>query len=395
MINTKSHPFAKTLKIHRRELHMIPELDRDLPKTRQYILSVLKWLDCDITFLCGSGICAFFDKGMDETYAFRTDMDALPMTEANTCSYRSTHENMMHACGHDGHMAMALALGEYVDTTEDLNCNVLLIFQPAEETLGGAKEICESGILEKHNVRRIFGIHLWPYLKAGKLASRAGAIMPKSAEIDITIHGKTAHGITPYKGCDALYIAAEYITRVYSRHEEMTGAVPHFPNGITDILASTPGSPDNKTLIHIGKMTSGHARNVVSDYAELFGTIRTFNEKNFDRIISLLSESLEEVMKEYDCHAEFSHSEGYPPVINDADLMSKILPVLDRLPGGYEDLKETLMISDDFSFYGQYAPAVYFLLGTGTDIPLHSVNFDFDETILISGFELYRILLTC
>ena len=395
MINTKSHPFYKTLKIHRRELHMIPELDRDLPKTRQYILSVLKWLDCDITFLCDSGVCAFFDKGKDETYAFRTDMDALPMEEANTCSYRSTHENKMHACGHDGHMAMVLALGEYVDTAEALNCNVLLIFQPAEETLGGAREICESGILEKHNVTRVFGIHMWPYLEAGKIASKTGAIMPKSAEIDIAIHGKTAHGITPYNGCDALYIAAEYITRVYSRYGARPGAVQHFPDGLSDILAPTAGAPDEKILIHIGKMMSGHARNVVSDYAGLFGTVRAFSEENFRYIITLLEDSLKEVSDEYGCHVEFSHSEGYPPVINDAGLVNRILPALESLPDGYRELTDTVMISDDFSFYGQYAPAVYFLLGTGTDIPLHSVDFDFDEKILISGFELYKALLSC
>ena len=105
MNNTELN-YEELLKTHRRNLHMIPELDRDLPETKKYLLSVLEQLNCRLTFLCGSGICAYFDKGQKETYAFRADMDGLPVQETNTCSYRSTHENKMHACGHDGHMAM-------------------------------------------------------------------------------------------------------------------------------------------------------------------------------------------------------------------------------------------------------------------------------------------------
>ena len=149
MINTETN-YEELLKNHRRSLHKIPELDRDLPQTKRYLLSVLEQLNCKMTFLCGSGICAYFDKGRKETYGFRADMDGLPIQETNNCSYRSVHENKMHACGHDGHMAMVLTLGQYVDTLDELKCNVLLIFQPAEETLGGAKEICESGVLEKY-----------------------------------------------------------------------------------------------------------------------------------------------------------------------------------------------------------------------------------------------------
>ena len=143
--------YAEKLKNHRRSLHMIPELDRNLPETKKYLLSVLEKLDCSLTFLCDSGICAFFDRGAKDTYGFRSDMDGLPVSEANNCSYASTHEGKMHACGHDGHMSMVLTFGEYIDKTKNLNHNVLLIFQPAEETLGGAEEICKSGIDNTEN----------------------------------------------------------------------------------------------------------------------------------------------------------------------------------------------------------------------------------------------------
>lgn len=392
MINTGKN-YEELLKIHRRNLHKIPELGRDLPKTKQYLLSVLEQLNCKMTFLCGSGICAYFDKGQKETYAFRADMDGLPVQEVNTCSYRSEHDNKMHACGHDGHMAMVLTLGQYVDSLDEMKCNVLLIFQPAEETLGGAKEICESGILAQYNVTRVFGIHMWPFTEAGKIASRPHALMPKSAEINIYFYGKASHGTAPHEGKDALYIAADYVKRIYAKHAQIVGAVPRFAEGIGDLPRAPQRDPEDKTIIHIGKMSSGYARNIVSDYTHLLGTVRAFNEENFEMIINLLKDTLNEVADEYECKTDFANSDGYPPIINDAALYDDIRPILKSLPGGYEEFEEPLVISEDFSFFGQYAPAVFFVLGTGTGISLHSVNFDFDEKVLVSGFELYTRLL--
>lgn len=393
MVNIQNN-YGELLKKHRQNLHMIPELGRDLPETKNYLLSILNQLDCELTFLCGSGICAYFDKGQKETYAFRADMDGLPIQEANTCSYRSTHDNKMHACGHDGHMSMVLTLGQYVDTADDLNCNVLLIFQPAEETLGGAEEICKSGILAHYNVTRVFGIHMWPFIEAGKIASRPQALMPKSAEINVHIYGQTTHGTSPFKGKDALYIGVDYINRVYQKHSKVVGAVPRYSEGIGTLPKAPQSIPEEKTLIHIGKFSSGYARNIVSDYTHLLGTVRAYNEKNFQMIINLLKDTLKEVADDYKCKAEFFNSDGYPPIINDIELYEKIRPVLLSLTGGYEEFEEPLMISEDFSFFGQYAPSVFFVLGTGTEIPLHSINFDFDEKVLQSGFELYTKLLT-
>ncbi len=393
MTNFDINTYAEKLKVHRRNLHMIPELGRDLPKTKAYLLSVLENLDCKLTFLCDTGICAFFERGQKETWAFRADMDALPVTEVNECEYKSTHEGRMHACGHDGHMSMGLTLGEYVDTQKELQCNVLLIFQPAEETVGGAEEICKSGIFDEYNVTKVFGIHLWPFLPEGKLGSKPNALMPKSAEIRFHFRGKSAHATSPHEGCDALYIATDFIRTVYEKHAQILGAVPHFKDGIGDLPRAPQNRPEDKTIIHIGKFQSGVARNVVSDYTYLLGTVRAFSEENFQMIIGLLKDTLAEITEKYQCETEFSHSGGYPPVVNNEELYNEIRPVLMQLEGGYEEWEEPLMISEDYSFYGHYAPAVFFLLGTGTDIALHSVNFDFDEKILLGGFNLYKALL--
>lgn len=385
--------YLEKLTTHRRELHKIPEVRLHLPKTQAYLLSVLETLDCEITFPFESGICAYFDRGQNETYGFRADMDALPIQEANECEYKSTHDGKMHACGHDAHMSIVLTFGEYINTVKDLKHNVLLIFQPAEEAEGGAEPICKSGVLDKYNVTRVFGIHMWPFIGAGVISSKPGAFMPKSAEIHAYIDGKSVHGTAPYEGLDALYIGTDYVRRVYMKHAQIPGAIPRFAEGIGDIPRAQLTEPEGKTLIHFGKFESGYARNIVSDHTHLMGTVRAYNEDNFKMIIDLLKGTLSEVADDYGCKAHFTNSDGYPPVYNNPELYSEIRPALMELPGGYEEMQIPLVISEDFSFFGIYRPAVFFILGTGTGIALHSNNFDFDEKVLMSGLQLYISLI--
>lgn len=381
--------YQTLLTSHRRFLHRIPELDRNLPKTNEYILSVLNKLNCTISFPYDSAICAFFDKGKHDTIAFRADTDALPLDEINDIDFKSVHKGQMHACGHDGHMAIALTLAQYIDTVNDCNHNVLIIFQPAEETLGGAFDICKSNILKKFNVTATLGLHLWPFLPAGKIGSRPGAFMAQSAEVNLDVFGKSAHGTSPYEGLDALFIASDLITSIYKAHALRPGAVARFSFPHEELPFKEASSPDLKTVINFGKASSGHARNIVSEHTRIEGTVRAFSEKNFSEIITLINEVSNKLSKTYNCNIEVSNSEGYPPIINDTDLFKKLTPMLDTLEEGFEEMSEPLMIADDFSFYGKEAPAIYFMLGTGTGVPLHSANFNFDEKILLSGLELF------
>lgn len=364
------------LTTHRRALHQIPELSRELPRTKAYILSVLKQLECEITEVLESGVCAYFHRGRPDTTAFRADMDALPVTEVNTCSYASRHPGNMHACGHDGHMAMVLTLAQYVDAHKELPYNVLLIFQPAEETTGGARDICQTGILQKYNVCRIFAFHLWPFLEAGKLTSKPGAMMPRSSEITVEITGKSAHATSPESGIDALYIGCHYIEEIYRKQKALLPPNPR---------------PEEKTIIQICRMDSGTARNVIAGSASLLGTMRAFSDETFTSLVSILEETASDLEKKYGCKIDAMHSEGYPPIINDPDLYHKISPILSQAE--YIEMEKPVMISEDYSFFGLEVPSVFFFVGTGTNIALHSHNFDFDEKILLSGFDLYCRLL--
>lgn len=363
--------------LHRRELHKIPEISRDLPKTKAYIKSVLETLDCQVFEVMESGLYAYFDRGQKTTTAYRADMDALPVTEVNTHDFVSTHPGKMHACGHDGHMAMTLTLAQYVDTQKNLPCNVLCIFQPAEETTGGAKEICDTGILEHYHVDRIFGIHMWPFMEAGKLASKPGPMMPRSSEITIEVFGKSSHATAPEKGIDALFIGCRYIQEVYETKARLQRPNP---------------APDERTIIQICKMESGTARNVISGYSALLGTMRAFSEEDFAGLVNILETTADRLSEEYHCEIKADHSEGYPPIINNPRLYKEILPSLKETLD-YTELEIPAMISEDYSFYGLHVPSVFFFLGTGTGIALHSNNFDFDESVLLQGLELYKTLL--
>ena len=226
------------LRRYRRGLHRIPELDFDLPQTIAYIEGVLAPLACEVTHPCPSCVCAFFDAGTGAAHAtaIRADMDALPIAEATGAAFASTHPGKMHACGHDGHMAMALAAATFVDRTireqpGAIKRNVLFVFQPAEETTGGAKTVCESGVFERYGADRIFGFHVWPDLPAGTLASCSGPLLARSSETHIHIHGASIHiaktyGVPVEESHDAALAAAKFLVSERELMDELGADEP-------------------------------------------------------------------------------------------------------------------------------------------------------------------------
>ena len=172
---------------YRRDLHQIPELGFYVYKTSAYIRSILDKLSCQVEEIVKTGLIAYFDFGKSETLAFRADMDALPIQEETGLPYASKHDGCMHACGHDGHMAAMLGfakvLENYKKTGQDMPYNALLLFQPAEETIDGALRICGTHIFDHYNIRAIFGLHLWPMLSKGEIASRPGPMMAQSLSL--------------------------------------------------------------------------------------------------------------------------------------------------------------------------------------------------------------------
>ena len=357
---------------YRRALHRIPELDNQLPETVQLVQRILAPLPCRVFSPITGSVCAWFDAGKSDAVAFRAELDALPVTEATDLPYASVHPGRMHACGHDAHTAMVLTLAEYAaEHLAELPRNVLFLFQPSEETTGGAGKLCESGVLERYRVRRIFGLHLWPGLEAGTIASRPGPLMARSNEVTVTIEGRSVHMSRADEGLDALTAGISY-----SSGPMMMEQLP----------------PDQPRVLRFGKMVSGTVRNAISGRTVLEGSLRTYREDTFRFCRQQLKDIGRSVAAETGCSLDVHLSEGYPAVWNHEELYQKIAAQLgDNAPTLME---KPVLAAEDFSFYQQYVPGLFFFLGTGDTPQLRAPDFTFDdEAVLPRGVEFLKKLL--
>lgn len=359
---------------HRRALHAIPELDRQLSETTGYVRRVLEGLSCKVFSPTEGSVCAYFDQGRETTLALRADMDALPVQEATGAPYASTHPGIMHACGHDGHTAMLLALAERLNTypVGALPRNVLLLFQPAEETTSGARDLCRAGVLEQYHVDRIFGMHLWPGLPAGTIATRPGPMMARAGELNVIVRGKSVHISSYRQGCDALAAAAEFLRCAY------------------DMAAAMPS--EEPLVLRFGKMTSGTVRNAVSALSVLEGNLRTYRDETYDACCRGMEEIGAQIERETGCTVEVKLGISYPAVWNHAELLESVRRQLGSEAPAV--LETPAMAAEDFSFYQRQVPGVFFFLGTGATPPLHAQNFDFDDAaVLPAGAAFFEKLL--
>lgn len=338
-----------------RALHRIPELGRVLPKTLSYIEKSLTGLPCQVFYPTEGSLCAWFDFGFSHALAFRADTDALPIEENTGLPYTSCHPGQMHACGHDGHTAILLELARRITRSRPLR-NILLLFQCAEETDGGAKSICDSGVLQQYGVTAIFGLHLWPGLPKGVFFSRKGAMMSRSCEVTAQITGRSAH-ITQPGGVDALAAGVEF----YSKAKALG--------------------------VRFGKLVSGTARNCISGCTLLEGTLRTHDDGVFFRIRAALLDLAEDIRQQNGCDMDITVSEGYPAVNNPPWLYDQVQQLSPIQP-----LPSPALATEDFSFYQRQVPGMFFFLGLGDTPPLHAANFHFDESLLPSGTALWETI---
>ena len=355
----------------RRELHKIPELGLKEYKTAAYIREELNKMGYQYDTMIDTGTLVFIDNHKAETLAFRSDIDALAIAEKNDIEFKSKHIGYMHACGHDGHMAALLGLAKRLKTIENPKYNYLLIFQPAEESPGAAKLIVESGIFDKYHVAAIFGMHLMPFLDEGVIGCKSGPLMAECGELDVEIAGKSGHAGLPHEGIDSVMIASEAI-QGYQK------------------IVSRKISPFSPCVLHIGKIEGGDARNSIAPSVKMQGTIRCYDEEVFKKMneeIDKLHRGLEET---YNCTITKSCPPMYPPLINDESVYQRFIQLVDKK--NYIELKEPLMLAEDFSFYLKEIPGLFFYLGIKSDIynsGLHTETFNFNEEVLLKAVDLY------
>lgn len=346
-----------------RILHQIPETGRNLPKTLAFIHSVLRTTKGRLFSPALGSICCYFDFGRDATIAFRADMDALPLDEKTDLPHKSRHPGLMHACGHDGHTAILLELARRLNNESDLPHNVLLIFQPAEETDGGAKDICKSGIFRTYRVSEIYGLHLWPGLPKGQLFSRPGVLMSRSCQVTAEFQGESVHiANAPAKG-DALQACMQFYA--------CAGSIKR----------------QRPFLLRFGRISGGSAGNVICGNICLQGSLRTESLQEQIAMQRILKHIGITVARRTGCRADIGFSEGYPAVRNDPQLWQKM-----QKKNPVSLLNRGLWTADDFSFYQREIPGIYYLMGVGDTPPLHSPYFSFDEQLLSSSAAFFHQL---
>ena len=360
----------------RREIHSHPELSDREEQTSALVCRELERLNIPYTVLPGMhGVVGMISSGREgPTVALRADMDALPIQEQTGLALASQKEGVMHACGHDVHTAVLLGTASVLAENKALfRGNVKLFFQPAEEGVGGAKRMIAAGCMENPHVEAVFGLHSAPRLPAGKIGTKPGWTSASSDEIKIRVHGKSAHGASPDEGVDAIYIASQLVVALY-------GLMARRVRG-TDSIA-----------LNVGKFHAGNANNIICECAELEAMYRTFRADTRQRMKQEICDLVHSLCKGFGGWAEITIEEGYDGHANDADRTRRLMELSRELMG--EDafvLRETPdMGTEDFCYFGQKAPAVFFDLGTGSApghpvMPLHSSRFTVDEDALYYG----------
>lgn len=362
---------------NRRALHQIPETALEEFKTKEYLKNYLISIGLEPQEIVETGLFVYIEgKDKENCIAFRSDIDALNIKEETGTEFESKHVGKMHACGHDGHMTTLLGFAKYLTTIQPLEKSVLLIFQPAEESPGRAKDIVETGLLKKYNVKAIYGMHLFPELPEGTVASKEGPFFAQAALMTTTITGKSGHGAMPHKTIDPLMA----FTKIVDGYQT---------------IVSRNLSPFDPGVVTIGKFCGGSAQNIITDTVNFWGTIRTFKEENTEFIIDRIKEIHRGIELSYRVKIDEKIDIVYPPVVNDKELYKKFVETMKDM--NYVE-HEALTISEDFAYYQKEVPGIFMLLGTRSEEkgfihPLHSCHFNFDEKVLLKGVEAFARIL--
>lgn len=361
----------------RRTFHQYPEVSFHEKETSKRVAAHLKSLGLEVrTGVGGGGVTGLLrGRYSGPTLALRADMDALPIQDEKDCVYRSHIPGVMHACGHDGHMAMLMGAASILTTMkEQLYGNILFIFQHAEEMLpGGAKSMIEAGVLE--GVDAIYGIHLWSPLPTGYMSFRSGPMLASSDVFKVNIIGKGGHGGLPHTTTDAIAVASHAIVNIQS-------------------IISRQIDPVRSAVISIGSIHGGKASNVISDTCEWKGTVRAFAPDIREFLLRRIKEVVHDTCHMYGAAYEIEIRKGYPPLITNQLETERLRRVAEEVVGTDKvEEMEPLMGGEDFAYYLNEIPGTFCFVGAGNELrgitaPHHHPKFDVDEEALKIGLEL-------
>jgi amidohydrolase len=378
---------AAAIEILRRDIHAHPELGFEEQRTAELIARKLTEWDIPVHRGLGkTGVVGIVKSGSsNRAVGLRADIDALPVMERNTFAHASVHPGKMHACGHDGHTAMLLAAAKYLSVHRNFDGTVYLVFQPAEERGGGAREMIKDGLFDLFPMEAIFGAHNWPGIAAGRFAIKTGPVLASSNEFKITIRGKGAHAAMPHNGIDPVPPACQMVQAFQT-------------------IISRNQRPIDAGVISVTMIRAGETTNVIPEFCELQGTVRTFTLEVLDMIERRMRQVAEATCQAFEATCEFTFRRNYPPTINHAGETEFARNVLSGLVGADNVLEfEPTMGAEDFSFYLLEKPGCYFMIGNGEGnhrigghgtgpCMLHNPSYDFnDELIPLGGTMWVRL----
>ncbi len=364
----------------RHHLHSIPELAYKEVQSSDFIAQKLTEFGLMVhRGLAGTGVVGTLKRGTSKrTIGLRADMDALPITEITGLDYASRHEGVMHACGHDGHMAMLLSAARMLANDENIDGTIHFIFQPAEENEAGAKRMIEDGLFKTFPMDAVFGIHNWPDLPVDSAGVISGPAMAAFAIFDIEIKGKGAHAAMPHKGADPVTTAFQ------------------IGNALQTIVSRNV-SPLSSAVVSITSINGGNTYNVIPDSCKLSGTVRWFEPDVGDKIETNLKNITTSIANGLECEVSIDYQRRYPATINSIketnfakDIIKKLNPKIDLV----ENLKPS-MAAEDFAFMLEQCPGAYIWLGaerSGKNPGLHAPDFNFNDDIIPTGVELWHNL---
>ena len=364
----------------RRDIHAHPELCFKEERTADVIAKALTDWGIPVHRGLGkTGVVGIVKNGSStRAVGLRADIDALPMTEHNTFAHASQNPGRMHACGHDGHTAMLLAAAKHLSRHRYFDGTVYLIFQPAEEGGGGAREMMKDGLFEKFPMEAVFGAHNWPGYPVGAFGVNPGAMMASSNEFRITIRGKGSHAALPHLGIDPVPVACQMVQAFQT-------------------IITRNRRPIDPGVISVTMIHTGEATNVVPDTAEIRGTVRTFSVEVLDLIESRMKTVAEHTCAAFGATCEFRFHRNYPPTVNHPAETAFVQRVLGGVVGP-ENVRsfEPTMGAEDFSFFLLAKPGCYFVIGNGDGAHrehghgigpcmLHNPSYDFNDELIPLG----------
>jgi amidohydrolase len=370
---------APELVAWRRHLHQRPELGFEERETAAFVADRLRALGLEVhTGIAHTGVVGILraSKARGPAVLLRADMDALPIHEVEGREYGSRVEGKMHACGHDGHVAMMLGAATLLkDRAKLLGRDVVFCFQPAEEGLGGAQKMIDEGVLDLVETGSAFGLHLWTGNEIGSVLVRPGPAMAAQNEFAARIVGRGGHGAIPQTTIDPIVAAAQAVTALQS-------------------IVSRNVDPVETAVVTVGSLHAGSAHNVIPDEARLQGTIRSFSEEVRDLLKRRLREVLEHSAAAAGCRLELEVKDGYPAVVNDAGAVRQVRSAAGEVFGEDNVIEPPpIAAAEDFAYFLRERPGACVFVGAansakGIDAPHHSSRFDIDEAALPRGSEL-------